>query len=102
VVVYDNINFKDTKRDKLLGHTSIIRLLTTAAIIFCPKLPLSGLRQSIHNPIKLLQLNDIFRLPGFIRDELILKISHYLIARAIKGVHLYGVERVFTKSNLFP
>jgi hypothetical protein len=31
-----------------------------------------------------------------------IKISYYLITNVIKGVHLYGVERVFTKSNLFP
>jgi len=102
VVIYNNINFKDIKRDKLLSYTSIIRLLTTAAIILYPELPLSRLRQLIHNLIKPLQLNNIFRLPGFIRDELIVKISYYLITNIIKGVYLYRVERVFTKSNLFP
>jgi hypothetical protein len=96
------VNFKDIKRDKLLGYTSIMRLLTTAAIIFYPELPLSRLRQLIYNLIKPLQLNNIFRLLGFIRDKLIVKISYYLIANIIKGVYLYRVERVFTKSNLFP
>ena len=52
--------------------------------------------------MKPLQLNNIFRSPGFIRDELIVKISYYLIANVIKGVYLYRVERVFTKSDLFP
>jgi len=79
-----------------------MRLLITAAIIFYPELPLSGLCQLMHNLTKPLQLNDIFRLPSFIRDELTVKISYYFIANAIKGVYLYGVERVFTKSNLFP
>ena len=41
--MYNNINFKDIKRDKLLSYISIIYLLITAAIIYCPKLPLSGL-----------------------------------------------------------
>jgi len=102
VVVYNNVNFKDIKRDKLLGYISIMRLLTTAAIIFYLELPLSRLRQLMHNLTKPLQLNNIFRLPSFIGDELIVKISYYLIANAIKGVYLYRVERVFTKSNLFP
>ncbi|OCK99252.1 uncharacterized protein K441DRAFT_539755, partial [Cenococcum geophilum 1.58] len=44
VVIYDNINFKDIKYDKLLSYTSIMRSLTTATIIFYPELPLSGLR----------------------------------------------------------
>jgi len=52
VVVYNNINFKDIKRDKLLSYTSIIRLLITATIIFCLELPLSRLRQLIYNLIK--------------------------------------------------
>ena len=102
MVVYNNVNFKDIKRDKLLSYISIMRLLTTAAIIFYPELPLSRLRQLMHNPIKPLQLNNIFRLPGFIGDKLIIKISYHLIANAIKGVYLYRVERVFAKSNLFP
>ena len=102
MVVYNNVNFKDTKRDKLLGYTSVMRSLTTATIIFCLELPLSRLRQLIHNPTKPLQLNNIFRLPGFIRNKLTVKISYYLIANAIKGVYLYGVERIFAKSDLFP
>ena len=96
------MNFKDTKRDELLGYTSIMRSLTTAAIIFCPELPLSGLRQSMHDPTKLLQLDDIFQSPGFIGDELTAKISYHLIANAIKGVYLHKVEYIFTESDLFP
>ncbi|XTI86080.1 hypothetical protein V2W45_1230156, partial [Cenococcum geophilum] len=42
-VIYNNINFKDIKRDELLGHTFIIRSLMTTAIIYYPKLPPSGL-----------------------------------------------------------
>ena len=40
VVIYNNINFKNIKCDKLLGYISVIYLLITAAIIYCPKLPL--------------------------------------------------------------
>ncbi|XTI91442.1 hypothetical protein V2W45_1249303, partial [Cenococcum geophilum] len=43
LVIYDNINFKDIKRDKLLSYTSVIRSLITATIIFYLELPLSGL-----------------------------------------------------------
>jgi len=102
VVIYNNVNFKDIKRDKLLSYTSVMRSLITTAIIFYLELPLSRLRQLIYNLIKPLQLNDIFRLPGFIKDKLIVKISYYLIANVIKGVYLYRVERIFTKSDLFP
>ncbi|OCK87553.1 uncharacterized protein K441DRAFT_594047, partial [Cenococcum geophilum 1.58] len=52
LVIYNNINFKDIKRDKLLSYTSVIHSLITTAIIFYPKLPLTRLRQLIHNPIK--------------------------------------------------
>ncbi|XTI93488.1 hypothetical protein V2W45_1251009, partial [Cenococcum geophilum] len=44
VVIYNNVNFKDTKRNKLLGYTSIIRLLITATTILYPELPLFRLR----------------------------------------------------------
>jgi hypothetical protein len=56
----------------------------------------------MHNPTIALQLDDIFRLPGFLGDELTPRISHYLIANAIRGVHAKGVEHVFADSNLFP
>jgi hypothetical protein len=43
VVVYDNINFKDTKRDEVVGHKSHMCSMTIATIILCPELPSSGL-----------------------------------------------------------
>ena len=101
VVVYDNVNFKDTKRDELLGHTSVMRSLTTAAIVYCPELPPLGLLQSMHNPTIPLNVEDIYRSPGF-GDELSPQISRYLIANAMKGIHLAGVERIFEDSDLFP
>jgi hypothetical protein len=33
VVVYDNIYFKDTKRDEYVGHKATMRAMTTAGII---------------------------------------------------------------------
>jgi hypothetical protein len=76
--------------------------LMTAAIIYYPELPSTGLRQSMHNPIRLLDIDDIFWSPGFIGDELIPKISHYLIANAIKGIHQVGIDHIFDGSDLFP
>ena len=52
--------------------------------------------------MKLLQLNNIFQSPSFIKDELIAKINYHLIANVIKGVYLYRVKYIFIKSNLFP
>ena len=79
-----------------------MHLLTTATIIFYLELFLSRLHQLIYNPIKLLQFNNIFQSPSFIRDKLTAKISYYLIANTIKGVYLYRVKYIFIKNNLFP
>ncbi|KAN0074986.1 hypothetical protein V8E54_007597 [Elaphomyces granulatus] len=59
VVVYDNINFKDTKRDEHVGHKATMQAMTTACIIHCPFLPDNGLTQSMHDPTVQLDLDDI-------------------------------------------
>jgi len=38
MIIYNNVNFKDKKHNELIGHTDTIQLITTAAIILCPKL----------------------------------------------------------------
>ena len=43
VVIYNNINFKNIKYNKLFSYTSIIHSLITITIIYYPKLPLLGL-----------------------------------------------------------
>ena len=101
VVIYDNVNFKDIKRDELLGYTSVIRSLTTTAIIYYPKLPLLGLCQLIYNLTIPLNIKDIYRSFGF-GDELLLQISRYLIANIIKGIYLTSIERIFKDSDFFP
>jgi len=101
VVIYNNINFKDIKRDELLGYMSVIRSLITAAIIYCPKLPLLGLCQLMHNPTILLNVEDIYRSPSF-GNKLSPQISRYLITNTINGVYLAGIERIFKESDLFP
>ena len=101
VIVYDNINFKDIKRDELLSYIFVIHSLTTTVIIYCPKLPPLGLYQLIYNPTILLNIKDIYHSPSF-GDELLLQISHYLIANIIKGIYLTSIEHIFKDSDLFP
>jgi len=55
----------------------------------------------MHNLTILLNIKDIYRSSGF-SDELLLQISRYLIANAIKGIYLASIERIFKDSNLFP
>jgi hypothetical protein len=101
VVIYNNINFKDIKRDKQLSHISVIHSLITAAIIYYPKLPLSGLYQSIYNPIIPLNVEDIYCSPSF-DNKLSPQISHYFIANAIKGIHLTSIKHIFKNNDFFP
>ena len=100
VIIYNNINFKDIKYNKLLGHMSVIYSLTTTTIIYYPELPLLGLYQLIYNLTIPLNIKDIYRSPSF-SNKLLLQISHYLIANAIKGIHLASVEHIFKNSELF-
>jgi hypothetical protein len=103
VIVYDNINFKDVKRDERLGHTSEMRSMTTAAIVHCPELPSSGLEQSMHNPTLPLSVRDIFNAPGINdNDGLGLQITKALIADAIKRLHPTAVGTVFSSSDDYP
>src|SRR5712664_3866233 len=59
VVVYDNINFKDTKRDEHVGHKPTMQAMTTACIIHCPFLPDNVLTQSMQDPTMQLDPEDI-------------------------------------------
>jgi len=69
VIIYNNINFKDKKCDQVTGHTDTMRLMTTAAIILCPRLPLSGLRYFIYNPTIPLRLKDILAAPSISSED---------------------------------
>ncbi len=40
--MYDNVNFKDTVRDEVLGYIIIMRNLITAVIVIYLELPDSG------------------------------------------------------------
>jgi hypothetical protein len=57
ITVYDNMNFKDRKRDGM-------RAMTTAALVLCPELSPSGLCQSMHNQTIPLILDNIFNSPA--------------------------------------
>lgn len=66
VVVYDNINFKDTVRDGHMGHLATMQALTTSCLVLCDNIPQdTGLLQSMHNPNRyLLSSEDIFESPS--------------------------------------
>lgn len=66
VVVYDNINFKDTVRDEHMGHRATMEALTTSCLTLCDDIPLdTGLLQSMHDPCRYqLSLEDIFDSPS--------------------------------------
>ena len=102
MVVYDNVNFKNTIRDEVLGHTTTIRNLTTATIVICPKLPDSSLQQSMHDGTKNLNIQDIFNTPAISDDDngIGVRIFIYLISEAIKKIHRSVVNIIF--NGLFP
>jgi hypothetical protein len=91
VYVYDNINFKNTKRDEHLGHKGTMESLTTAAIVHCPELPTTRLTQSMFTSTSLLNIKDIWKSLADNGDETGKDISRALIASAIQRVHTQGV-----------
>ncbi|KIV98311.1 uncharacterized protein PV09_09843 [Verruconis gallopava] len=101
VLVYDNFNFKDTRRDEILGHTATMRAMTTAAIVICPSIPHTGLQQSMHNPAKPLSIHDVFQSPGISGDgtDITLRIRRFLIYQAIKSVHSNALAVSFANDS---
>jgi hypothetical protein len=102
VVVYDNLNFKDVKRDEVVGHTAEMRSVTTAAVVYCPDIPPTGLQQSMHDPTIPLRVDDIFNSPGISGSEHAPTITRALISDAIKKIHTSGVIKVFMGSDQYP
>jgi len=86
ITVYDNMNFKDRKRDEIVGHKETMRAMMTAVLVLCPELPPSGLRQSMHNPTIPLVVADIFNAPAIsgMDGGIGLDITRSLITDAIK------------------
>ena len=97
MVVYDNVNFKDTIRDKVLDYIIVIRNLTTAAIVIYSGLPISDLQQSMHDRTKDFDIRDIFNTPAISNDDngIRIRISIYLISEAIKKIYRSVVNTIF-------
>jgi len=97
VVVYDNVNFKDTVRDEILEYITIIRNLTTTTIVIYPKLPISDLQQFMHDGTKNLDIRDIFNTPAIFGDDngIRVRISTYLISEAIKKIYKSAINIIF-------
>ena len=97
MVVYDNVNFKDTVRDEILEYITIIRNLTTTTIVIYPKLPISDLQQSMHDGTKDFDIRDIFNTPAISNDDngIRVRISIYFIFEVIKKMYRSAVNTIF-------
>lgn len=105
VVVYDNINFKDAKRDEIVGHKSVATTaMTTAVLLRSTGLPPSGLTQSMHNSTHRLDLDDLLLSPGISGEDghIGRTITTALIAGAVKRLHPESVGRVFPNGENYP
>jgi hypothetical protein len=96
-MVYNNINFIDTKRDKILGYRSSIKAIITVVIIIYPEILVDRLDQSIHNPYKKLDFLDILNTPAICsnNNSIRAKITHSLIADTIKRIYPDSIIAVF-------
>jgi hypothetical protein len=87
-LAYDNYDYKDTKRDQLLGHTNTIKAMTTSYIIKCPQIRRVGLRPDMHYPTKKLDFAAILDSPHVCGgDEITPQITRALISDVIRRVH---------------
>ena len=102
MVVYDNVNFKNTIRDEVLGYTVVIRNLTITVIVICLELPDSGLQQFMYDGTKDLNIRDIFNTPAISGDDngIKVRISIYLISEAIKKVYKSVINTIFNSPSL--
>lgn len=78
-----------------------MRAMTTAALVLCPEIPASGLRQSMHDPTKPLQLLDIFNSPAVLGEDngVGIRITRSLVSDAVKSLHSASVTVVFVDSD---
>jgi hypothetical protein len=81
-----------------------MQAMTTAALVYCPELPLTGLRQSMHNPTVPLNIHDIFGSPAISGNDRGVgnNITRSLISDAIKRLHTSSIDLVFNDSDSFP
>jgi hypothetical protein len=75
--------------------------LTTAAIVLCPELPVTGLDQSMHNPTIELSLHDILNGSAISGDDIGVEITRSLISDAVKRIHNDSVSKVFARTDLY-
>ncbi|KAG5294025.1 hypothetical protein I7I50_04623 [Histoplasma capsulatum G186AR] len=101
VIVYDNMNFKETVRDETIGHNDYMAAVTTAAVVISPAIPESGLTQIMHDSTRLLTLKEIIDAPGVAGNDYGLrkKITLCLISDAVRKVHDEGVKKVFSTAD---
>lgn len=95
VIVYDNMNFKETVRDESLGHKAVMTAMTTAAVVICPEIPPEGLTQDMHNPLYKLDASDIVESPGLRNVALHREIVISLLITAVNKVHPGCIEKLF-------
>ena len=102
--IYNNINFKDTKYNKVISYKVSIYTIITTTIIHCPKLLLLGLQQSMYNLLIKLSIIDIFKVPTISRDNNSIRVAiiRSLILNIVKRVYMSSVNKVFRGSNLYP
>ncbi len=101
MIVYDNVNFKNTIRDKVLGYIIVIYNLTNTAIMICSELPDSGLQQSMHDKTKNFNIRNIFNTPAIFNNDndIGVRIFIYLISEAIKKVYKSAVNTIFNNPS---
>ena len=73
--------------------------LTTAAIVICPELPVTGLSQTMHDPSIQLSFQEILEGPAISGDNTGPDITRTLICDAIKRIHAPGVMKIFEGIN---
>jgi hypothetical protein len=96
VVGYDNLDFKDSVRDELLGHKAKMRNMTTSWVMKCPELPATGLTQDMHDPTVQLDSLHILNSPAVNGgDERNPQISIAHIVDAIRRVHSGGLLSIY-------
>jgi hypothetical protein len=101
VSVYDNYNWKETVRDEQVGHRAIQSAMTTATIVHCSHLPVDGLKQSMINHKRPLDITDVYR--GCSQRPNAIEMTRFLIADAIRQIFEKPVEAIFEDSSIpFP
>jgi hypothetical protein len=101
VIIYDNVNFKNTIRDKILGYIIIIYNLITTTIVIYLKLSNSDFQQSIHDRTKNLNIWDIFNTPAIFSDDngIEIRIFIYFIFETIKKIYKSAINAIFNNSS---